>query len=56
MGLFNPTLRENAEMMYQFEYDYRFDSHKIESIFGLRPTAYREGIAVALNVESRRAL
>ena len=26
MGLFMPVLRENDEMMYQFEYDYRFDS------------------------------
>ena len=31
MGLFMPVLRENQEMMYQFEHDYRFDSSK----FGL---------------------
>ncbi|MGA7595305.1 MAG: NAD-dependent epimerase/dehydratase family protein [Gallionella sp.] len=44
MGIFIPVLRENEEMMYQFEYDYRFDSSKIESAFGLQPTTYREGI------------
>jgi nucleoside-diphosphate-sugar epimerase len=44
MGIFLPVLRENDEMMYQFEYDYRFDSSKIESAFGLLPTPYRQGI------------
>jgi nucleoside-diphosphate-sugar epimerase len=44
MGIFIPVLRENDEMMYQFEYDYRFDSSKIESAFGLLPTPYRQGI------------
>src|SRR5690606_21026999 len=48
MGLFVPTLCENEEMMYQFEYDYRFDSGKIESAFGLQATPYREGIGESL--------
>lgn len=48
MGLFVPTLRENEEMMYQFEYDYRFDSGKIESAFGVQATPYRQGIGVTL--------
>ena len=48
MGLFMPVLRENDEMMYQFEYDYRFDSSKIESAFGLQPTPYRQGIGRSL--------
>jgi nucleoside-diphosphate-sugar epimerase len=48
MGLFVPVLRENDEMMYQFEYDYRFDSSKIEARYGLEPTAYRTGIADTL--------
>ncbi|MBI1425024.1 MAG: NAD-dependent epimerase/dehydratase family protein [Gammaproteobacteria bacterium] len=46
--LFIPVLRENAEMMYQFDYDYRFDSSKIESAYGLKPTLYKEGIAACL--------
>ena len=48
MGLFVPVLRENDEMMYQFEHDYRFDSGKIASAFGLRATPYREGIGETL--------
>ena len=52
MGLFVPVLRENEEMMYQFEYDYRFDSSKIESAFGMRPTPFSQGIGVCLNSET----
>jgi len=48
MGFFMPVLRENDEMMYQFEYDYRFDSSKIEVAFDLHPTPYREGIYMSL--------
>ncbi|HEU0202229.1 MAG TPA: NAD-dependent epimerase/dehydratase family protein, partial [Burkholderiaceae bacterium] len=50
MGLFMPVLRENEEMMYQFDDDYRFDSSKIESAFALTATPYRQGIATALQV------
>src|SRR5262249_38399343 len=28
LGVFVPVVRENMEMLYQFEYDYRFDSSK----------------------------
>lgn len=52
MGLFMPVLRENEEMMYQFEYDYRFDSSKIESAFGMQPTPYSQGIGVCLISET----
>jgi nucleoside-diphosphate-sugar epimerase len=48
MGLFIPVLRENMEMMYQFEHDYRFDSTKAEGALGLTATTYREGIAATL--------
>jgi nucleoside-diphosphate-sugar epimerase len=48
MSLFVPVLRENMEMMYQFEHDYRFDSRKIEEAYGLRATEYREGVAAAV--------
>jgi nucleoside-diphosphate-sugar epimerase len=44
MGLFMPVIRENAEMMYQFEQPYRFDSTRVETRFDLRPTPYGEGI------------
>ena len=48
MGLFVPVLRENMEMMYQFEHHYRFDSSKLEQAFELQATGYRAGIAATL--------
>ena len=48
MGWFVPVLRENEEMMYQLEQDYRFDSSKIEQSFGLSATPYRDGLAATL--------
>jgi nucleoside-diphosphate-sugar epimerase len=48
MGLFVPVLRENMEMLYQFEHDYRFDSSKLEGAFNVLATGYREGIKAAL--------
>jgi nucleoside-diphosphate-sugar epimerase len=45
LGLFVPTLREFVEMMYQFEYDYIFDSSKTENFLGFPPTSYKTGIA-----------
>ncbi len=44
MGVFVPVLRENMEMLYQFEHDYRFDSRKIQHTLGLSATTYRQGI------------
>ncbi|MEX1132775.1 MAG: NAD-dependent epimerase/dehydratase family protein [Flavobacteriales bacterium] len=48
MGLFVPVLRENMEMLYQFEHDYRFDSSKLEKAFGTQPTDYNSGIRNSL--------
>ena len=48
MGLVMPVLRENAEMMYQFEADYRFDSTHTGQVLGLAATPYRDGIAATL--------
>lgn len=48
MGLVMPVLRENAEMMYQFEDDYRFDSSRAEQALHLTATPYRHGIAATL--------
>ncbi len=48
MGLFVPVLRENKEMMYQFERDYRFDSSKLERALNVQPTDYRTGIKATL--------
>jgi nucleoside-diphosphate-sugar epimerase len=43
-GLFNVTVREVNEMLYQNEFDYQFDSSKFESAFGFQPTPYEQGI------------
>jgi nucleoside-diphosphate-sugar epimerase len=48
MGIFVPVLRENKEMMYQFEHDYQFSSSKLESAFDLQATPYRQGISESL--------
>ncbi len=42
------VVRENMEMLYQFEHDYRFDRSKAERALGLTATGYREGIAATL--------
>ena len=47
-GVFVPLLRENMEMLYQFEFDYCFDSSKIERTFGLTATPYVTGIAATV--------
>lgn len=48
VGLFNPTLHEIVEMMYQFEHDYIFDSTKFEKAFNTTATSYEKGIAETL--------
>ena len=44
MGLLVPLLRENDEMLYQFEHVYRFDSSKTDKALGWRATPYGEGL------------
>jgi len=44
MGLFVPFMKEVAEMMYQYDRNYNFDSSKFEKRFDLKPTPYLEGI------------
>jgi nucleoside-diphosphate-sugar epimerase len=43
-GLFDRTTAELYEMLYQYAFDYRFDSSKFEKAYGFRPTSYEEGI------------
>jgi nucleoside-diphosphate-sugar epimerase len=54
LGVFVPIVRETIEMLYQFEYDYRFDSGKLDRAFGLTATEYRQGIAATLRAEDPR--
>jgi nucleoside-diphosphate-sugar epimerase len=43
-GLFDATVRETYEMLYQSEFEYIFDSTKYEKAFGQVPTSYSEGV------------
>lgn len=38
LGIFMPVLKEMAEMNYQYENDYLFDSSKFQNAFDLKPT------------------
>ena len=51
LGFFVPVLKELKEMSYQYDRDYLFDSSKIESRFGLLPTAYLDGLKEVLKSE-----
>lgn len=48
LALFMASLRENEEMMYQFEHDYVFDSSAVHTRFGLQATPYAQGLRAAL--------
>jgi nucleoside-diphosphate-sugar epimerase len=39
LGLFISPIRENKELLYQFDRDYEFNSKKIEKEFGILPTS-----------------
>jgi nucleoside-diphosphate-sugar epimerase len=43
-GLVVPMMRELAEMLYQNDSDYVFDSSKFERRFAFTPTTYADGI------------
>ncbi|HEY4205336.1 MAG TPA: NAD-dependent epimerase/dehydratase family protein [Puia sp.] len=43
-GLFDKTTSELYEMLYQYEYDYLFDSSKFEKAYNYQPLPYAEGI------------
>ena len=45
-GFFDSNIRELHEMLYQYQYDYIFDSTKFEKAFNFQPTPYREGIRI----------
>ncbi|HUX20065.1 MAG TPA: NAD-dependent epimerase/dehydratase family protein [Spirochaetia bacterium] len=47
-GLFDRTIKELGEMLYQNEMDYVFDSSKFEKHFSFTPTPYEDGIAATV--------
>ena len=44
LGMFDPTMKEFIEMMYQYDRDYVFDSSKFEKRFNWKPTPYEQGV------------
>ena len=48
-GWFDKTTSELLEMLYQYKYDYLFDSSKFEKAFHFSPTPYEAGIGVTAN-------
>lgn len=44
MGFINPIMKEMAEMLYQYDRDYNFDSSKFETVFKIKPTPVEEAI------------
>ncbi len=42
LGLFQPLMREQVELMYQFERPYVFSSAKLQKAFDVRATTYRD--------------
>lgn len=48
-GWFDKNVAELYEMLYQYEFEYLFDSTKFEKAFHFRPTSYEEGIKATAN-------
>ena len=48
-GIFDTTTAELYEMLYQYAFDYHFDSTKFEKAYNFRPTSYEEGIKATAN-------
>lgn len=44
VGFFIGVVRENMEMLYQYESDYLFDSSKFNKAFDFKTTSYKDGI------------
>lgn len=55
-GLFDRTTSELYEMLYQYAFDYRFDSSKFEKAYDFRPTSYEDGIRATAEWHLRAAV
>ena len=44
VGWFDTAVRETYEMLYQYEFDYIFDSTKFTKTFAFQPTSYAKGV------------
>ena len=53
-GLFDKQTSELHEMLYQYKYDYIFDSSKFENKFNFTPTSYELGISNTLKESAKK--
>lgn len=51
IGIFVPIMHELAEMNYQNENDYVFNSDKFEKNFNFKPTSYADGISEVIKTD-----
>jgi nucleoside-diphosphate-sugar epimerase len=54
LGLFIPAMRESVEMLYQYNRDYVFNSHKFEAKYNFKPTSYHEGIKQIVEADYKK--
>ena len=52
-GLFDRTIKELGEMLYQNTEEYLFDSSKFEEHFSFTPTSYKQGVQETINYYRR---
>jgi nucleoside-diphosphate-sugar epimerase len=52
LGVFVPIIKEMAEMSYQYDRDYFFDSSKFTSAFNYQPTSNKEAVAQTIKALS----
>lgn len=51
LSLFHESLREQVEMLYQYEHPYTFSSAKLENAFGVMATPYRDAFGAVLGAQ-----
>ncbi len=56
MGIFMPFMKELAEMMYQYNRIYVFDSSKFEKRFDFKPISYSQGIKEIVSRDYEKSL
>ncbi|MDN3688647.1 NAD-dependent epimerase/dehydratase family protein [Cyclobacterium jeungdonense] len=49
LAIFMPLMKEIKELRYQLDEDYCFDSSKIETAYGLKPTSIDEGLQACID-------
>jgi nucleoside-diphosphate-sugar epimerase len=55
-GIFDSTIKESFEMLYQNEFDYIFDSSKFEKRFNIAPNTYKIGIQKTIEHFKQRGM